>query len=234
MRTKWGTLLNRADAMHSDDQKAWRRHQRRADRENAKAIAAAGMFADVPGEVHAVTAVDMYWRWRRNKALAAENCADVTGSAIRGLKWIELQAIERWAVELLGMSLAVELIAHVRSVYPMPDYGPTVWCRLLSGQYDVVYRWHIKEGPDKTISIRNRDDEEIIVNLSGRTLIAEGRFPPPGWSPPITREQFWERFPYREPAPDPEPDDGRLFDRVMAAIRFAAVGRREATHGQSA
>lgn len=195
-------------ALLTDEQKAWRRHQRRAEATNAKARAEAGMFADVPGEVPTVTADDMWRRWRMNKAMAAENVASVIGQAADGLLWVKLQAIERWAIELLGERLAAELIEHVRKVYPMPSYGPSVWANLLSGNYEVVYRYRLEFRPEHVNQ----------YNSDGRRLVVEAKFPPADWRAPITREEFWERFPYKEPALGPEPDDGGLFERTIACL----------------
>jgi hypothetical protein len=112
------------------------------------------------------------------------------------------------ARDLVPALVAAELAAYIRNTYPMPDYGKSAWANLLSGHSEVVYRYR-RECKPELVNQYNRD---------GVKLVPVAKFPPDGWTPPITREQFWERFPYIAPELGPEPDDGGLFERVMRRI----------------
>ena len=82
------------------EEKQARRHQRRADKVNAKAREIIGpLFAEQAPQTNAEAE---FWRWRRNIADGVERCENTVGVAAHGLKWLKLRAIERMAVDLLG------------------------------------------------------------------------------------------------------------------------------------
>lgn len=208
----------------TDEEKAWRRHQRRADRENAKAIAESGMFAAVPGEVQEVTADDMWRRWRANVALGVERIGHVgLVGLVRPLAVVLALHIEQYARQTIGSDFD-RVRAHALKTYGASywqEYAYGFWQELLTGGKEIVFSWRAECRPE-WVNENNKD---------GRRTFPDEVFPPRGWMPPLTREQFWELFPYRDPEPGPEPDDGGLFDRVMALIDALHIN---AVYGQVA
>lgn len=178
---------------------------RKAAKITAKDKAAAGLFADY---VEETTAAHVYWKGRFDKA-ARFNWYNPAGAAETGMEWVRLHAIERLAVTLLGAAVAGEVIAYVRRTYPMPDYGLFVWSELLTGLKSVTLRMRAEPNPTPETPHRVR-------------MVVEHAFPPAGWAPPLTRDQFWALFPYKEPALGPDDPTG-LFDRTIGDLKRRAA-----------
>jgi hypothetical protein len=188
----------------TEEEKAWRRHQRKAAALNAKARADAGMFADVPGVVEEVTADDMWRRWRYNVAKAAENLGSIgLVGLVRPLQIVQAQSLEDLARELLGPEVAERLRAKARKIYrDYYGYAYSFWCGVMTTPERVVFAMIPNPEP------------------GGRPAVIPVDFwPPDGHVPPMTRDQFHARFPYKDPPLEQEPDDSGLFERVMAAVR---------------
>lgn len=186
-----------------------RKHERKAKALNAAEAKAHGpLFAHL-APTH--TAEDAYWRHRFQKAGAAETFT-MTDRANRGLAWIELAAIERFARTLFPAEVVEPAIEYVRKTYPMPDYGRNVWGNFLAGQNRVAVVLHAEPDPRPGMPNRVKVVEDVV-------------FPPVGWAAHVSRDEFNRRFPRLDHArgvpTDDEPDDGGLFDRVMAALKGA-------------
>ncbi len=190
-------------ARMTDDEKRRRRHARDAAKKTAKEKEQAGIFAPL---VRETTVRDEYWRWRFNKARAAENVAGAYyDQAGRGLVWIELHAIERYAARFIPPADMARLIEHVYRVYPMPSYGASVWCDILCGK-QIIFGWRVECRPE-WVNATNKD---------GRRSFPADVWPPPDWTPPHkTPAEFWALFPYRDPEPEAH-DDGGLAERLGA------------------
>src|SRR5262245_17444374 len=90
-----------------------RRHEANAARKNAMLRADVPLFAD---QLPEHTADGEYWRWRRNKAEAAERTGYLWG--LRLLDVLRLIAIRRHALRAAGAEAFAKLDAHCRSTYP--------------------------------------------------------------------------------------------------------------------
>jgi hypothetical protein len=192
----------------TDDEKLLRRIARSAAKKNAKVKEQHPLFAEVlEADGMLTTPKAEYWRWRRNVANAAENVGTLGNDpAFRGLKWIELLAIERHAATFIPAEDLAAIIQHMRHTYPMPAFGPTVWCGILCGK-QYVYRLRVEFRPE-LVNQWNRD---------GRTAVPDGSWPPTGWTPPHTPDSFWEMFPYHDAKPEDLPDDG-VYEKLQVAL----------------
>lgn len=184
-----------------------RKHERKAKAMNAAEAKAFGpLFAEM-APVH--TADDAYWRNRFQKAHSVETHT-ASDRANRGLMWIELTAIERFARSLFPAEVVEPAIEYCRKTYPMPDYGRSVWSDFLEGRKRIAVKLHAE--PDPAIPGRVKIVEDVV-------------FPPVGWNDPVDHSDFERRFPTldhsRGVRVDDEPDDGGLFERVLAML---AVG----------
>ena len=127
--------------------------------------------------------------WRYTKASVAEGVAELAGHAKRGLCWIRLHAIERFAANHLGKETTEKLIAYCRRTYPMPDYGYGFWEGVLSGKKFVMGYQHDPtwiSGCGRPCMIETDVIEQTIM----------------------TRDEFWAMFPYKDELPYQPPDDG--------------------------
>lgn len=204
----------------TEEEKARRRHERKAEALNHRARAEAGMFADVPGEVVLTTAEEVAEKRRRIEVAKADGTED--GSVRyrhtwnRPLEELKLKAVERLAAGLLGEWFP-KLYAYAHKTYPKvfgclggKEYHRSFWrARLTTAErLDVEFHGETYQG------------EPSQWNPSGVKfrLVVDLAFPPGGWVPPLTPEQFDAMFPTSEPELGPEPDDGGLFELVMAAL----------------
>lgn len=198
------------------EEKERRKHERSAARKNAKIQEQIPLYASQEPQ-H--TPEGEYWHWRTNKALAVENCS-IYDQGSRGLRWIEIQAIERWAVELVGPEYAAKMTEHVRRVYPMPGYGASVWCGLLTGNTKVEIIDRVERLGSQPFAWVNCNTGEPMTTTIQKIKMHSTKWPPEGWTPPITREQFYARFPYEDKAIE-SPDDGGLAELMASIFRPA-------------
>lgn len=189
-----------------------RKHQRSADRKNAKLSAEHPLFVDhLKAEGAFTDAEKEYWHWRRNKANAA-GVFEVAGPAVEGLRWIDVQAAERIIGRIAGSELD-GIRAYARRTYPNPS---TIMC---------VYRGMVTRGQQMEFGYRVEERPELITryNPTGMKLIPTGTFPGDGFVPPMTDAE-WDAM-FRTPEPAEAPDDGELVARYLAAFTRKAVSR---------
>lgn len=172
-----------------------------AAKKSAKDKEDAGLFADY---VEETTAEELYWQNRHNKSRGMELVHQLSASVGgRALDFLQLQAIERYARTVLGEAVAEELRAHAHRVYDnYASYGYGFWQEALTSGNKIVFAW--ERTPDPTASIGYRATPARF-------------FPPEGWAPPLSREEFWARFPYKEPELGPD-DPAGLFARTIGAL----------------
>src|SRR6185437_7618247 len=107
--------------------------QNKADRINRKAAEAMPLFASILPQV---TAKDVYWKSRFDRAKGCEEKTSFALATLTCARW------RRVAAEVLGAELAQTLDAYQRSTYPqhLGDYEQDFWRQLLCGRKRVVYR----------------------------------------------------------------------------------------------
>jgi hypothetical protein len=99
----------------TDDEKRRRRHVRDAAKKTAKEKEQAGIFASL---VRETTARDEFWRWRFNKAEAAERIDYICGPARKALDWLTLHDWKRRALATLALDQISEALYRAASVEP--------------------------------------------------------------------------------------------------------------------
>lgn len=92
----------------TEEMKRARRFAREAAKKTAKELGQAGLFAPL---VRETTAAEEHWRWRRNKAEAAERLAVICGPARRALDWLTIHAWKRRALAVVPHTTAAALLA---------------------------------------------------------------------------------------------------------------------------
>jgi hypothetical protein len=142
---------------------------------------------------------DAYWHSRHNVARGVESLHQSIGPGKRALSSVMMAFIEfharRWCGEHFD-----GLKAHAVKTYPdYLGYGYGFWQRVLTGE-EIVYGWQ---------RVENRKPGEPAVVPS-----ATCRLDPA----PLTRDQFFELFPYADAPLGPEPDDGGLFERTIGQL----------------
>jgi hypothetical protein len=125
-------------------------------------------------------------------------------SYYEALELIEEQAMARLARKLLGEEMFDHLAAYCYKVYPGPDYWMGFWGDVITGGKRVVYKQHLEFDPARVTQ----------WNSDGRHLVEDAVFPPGGWTPPMTREQWEETFGVERYRRLPQPDDGGLAQKL--------------------
>jgi hypothetical protein len=179
--------------------------ERDATRLNKKAVAkarkqAGPLFADhAEADTQQMDARAAYWRWRFGIAAAAGHMLPYQPIG-KALQWIRLAAIEAHARALMGDDETWAFLRdHVRRVYPMPEYGPTVWQEILEGTRPVQFNFR------------------RVELEGGKVRVDSDQWPAAGAAPLMTRDDFQARF----VIPTPERTDGGPDAEVHA--RFVAI-----------
>jgi hypothetical protein len=187
----------------TDEQKRWRRHQRRAAKENAKTKEEIPLFAD---QVPERTATDEYWRWRHNVACAAEWGGQCGTTGLAGALG---KFTEYWLKRLASAHVSAEMLEQLQAFrvrcYPDGhDDGVSFWMGVLCGQR-VVTGYRVAFDPAK-ITQWNKD---------GRYRIEEGilQLSPAPW----TKQALWEFMEQGREKPPPVPDNG-LAEKVAEVL----------------
>lgn len=173
----------------TDAEKEARKHQRSADKRNAKTEEELGMFAALEPQADARSE---YWRWRFNVAKHFGQPHTNADKGVLGLCWLELHAIERWARKTLG-PVADKIAAHIRRVYPCPDYSAGIWAEVVAGKRLVFAVARVENRQPGQPAVVDTDWYEHLT---------------------MTREAFWQLFPYDrfKEKLDPAPFDSEPFD----------------------
>lgn len=143
------------------------------------------------------TATDVYWRHRRNAALAAENIGHIAAAA-EALHLLRLAKIEREAVRWIAPEIVGKLIAYSRSVYTSCVYWLDFWRQVLTGAKTVVFSWQ---------------------TVAGRVVPLD-TWPQVDWVP-LSREEFLSIFPpaFEFFRSDPTDDDPNGLFSLVADLK---------------
>lgn len=189
----------------TEEQKAWRRLQRKADKKNAKTLAEMPLFAALEPKADARSE---YWHQRRWAAGRYTEAAPAgfAAAGMAGMEWLRFRAIERFAATVIGPEITAKIVAHIIRVYPMPDYGVGVFSEILTGR-KVVFNF---------IRVENRQPGQSAT-IEGETFQRQI----------LTREQLSERFPNSIRSDDRghQPDDGgamEVLQRFLAGVQRVA------------
>lgn len=182
--------------------------KRKADREKASY---GPLFQEIAErEVRIEPVEEMKLRKRFEVARGVEN-KGLLDKANSGLEWIRLRWIKRETAKILGEDVADKLWNRAIQVYDTKETFIEInFIKALTSTDEIVLCQELRFDPAR---IRQ-------YNPDGRYLVVTESWPPKGFSPPLTRAEFQERFPkfdHRQGSVNsPEPDDGGLFERVMA------------------
>ena len=189
----------------TEEVKLRRKHERKAIALNDRAIRKVGGPGSIFAELaETFTVEEAAWHQRRTRALMIVHLHTTPGSTLnKALKAIQLGSIESHARTLLGEETFLRLRDFSRHCYQdITGYGYGFWLEVLSGEKVVVFEWR-------------RIPADNTLGFSAVPVLS---FPPEGWTPVISKAEFYARWPYAIPPDMEEPDDGGLFERVMAAL----------------
>lgn len=179
--------------------------RKRLQERELKAVGGAGSL--FVGEAATVTSEQAYWQLRREWAGGGGATSGLgstfwSGSRVdRGIMWLEIATIERYAVDQFG-ELGRAAAEYARRTYPMPDYGRSVWHDWLTGRKLVPMRHERVELGGGRVRVNSCDP-----------------FPPSPVRAWMTDAEFDGMFPPLDGRGDDLDDDpAGLFPRVMAAL----------------
>ncbi len=163
-------------------------------------------------EVKTESVEELKLKKRFEAAHGAEN-KGLLDKANSGLEWIRLRWIKRETAKILGDDVADKLWAQAIRVYETKEaYIEGVFIKALTTTDEIVLRQELRFDPSR---VRQ-------YNPDGRYLVVTESWPPSGFVPPLSRAEYQERFPkfdHRYGTSETfEPDDGGLFDRLMATF----------------
>ncbi|TXH18696.1 MAG: hypothetical protein E6R03_01755 [Hyphomicrobiaceae bacterium] len=184
--------------------------KRKADREKKSY---GPLFQEIAEkEVRTETVEELKLRKRFEAAYAVEN-KGLLDKANSGLEWIRLRWIKRETAKILGEEVAEKLWSRAIRVYDTKEaYIESVFARALTTTDEIVLCQELRFDPAR---VRQ-------YNADGRYLVVTESWPPPGFTPPLTRAEYQERFPKFDhrhgSSEDFEPDDDGLFDRLISTL----------------
>lgn len=183
----------------SDDEKRWRRLQRKADAINAKTQAEVPLFADME---HKTNATEQYWRWRYQVAGGVEGTTELY-TLQRPLDSLRYYTLQRIAAGVFADQM-VEIDVRLREIYPNVLY----WMSILEGMVcgtDQIEWYRLEFDPTKV----NR------YNPDGRRCVVDRTIPGPDFKPPFTREQLKAKLALPEMLPAPDVDLRTRFEQIF-------------------
>jgi hypothetical protein len=128
----------------TEAEKQARKHQRYADKQNAKAREEAPLFAD---QVPQMTARDAYLKWRRNVARNVIHGEHHTGKAALGLRMVNALWLAGLAKRLLTREQFAVCLETVAKFRPDSDQYGSWWFNLLTGR-EGAYRLELRTSPE--------------------------------------------------------------------------------------
>lgn len=186
----------------TEAEKEQRKHQRKAARMNERERDAFGpLFAHL-APTH--TAADAKRLHQFRVVEGVERLHVICGPGAKALRAVQLAWIELYARRWCGEQFPAVRAYFERVHRDQLGYGYTFWQGVLTGDR-VVFSWKRVDDPTTTTGWRCVEAEAFQLN-----------------PPPLTKAQFWELFPYKVPELGPEPDDGGLFEHVMASLARGA------------
>lgn len=214
---------------------------KKAAEQNAKAVKAAG------GGGSLLT----YFYGSDDALLAAEGVkkvtpADLAAKALHGhrfkedsghaewdlrlaLNWITIRYMRRVAAGLVGAEWEAKLWGNCERVFRTNlEHISSRYCNALTRGEKIDLAHEVRFDPARvktTLIPRTAGDTRppIETRHDGRYLVVTETWPPPGFVPVMTYEEFRERFGLKgtfwtAPSDLPEHDDGGLFDRTIGAL----------------
>jgi hypothetical protein len=191
--------------------------QRKAAELNAKARAGYGpLFASVAdAELTPVTPADIQANRLRGLRLAVENNGLAEEEAKQGLNQIAIAHLRRVAALLIGVGQEADVWECASR-----RYGRN-WNYVVD-----MYRRALCTTQPETLAMELRFDPARVnaTNREGRYVVPSKTWPPAGYTPVMTQDEFTERFGLRghfwtSPKDLPEPDDGGLFESTIGQLR---------------
>lgn len=187
--------------------------QKEIDRKVAREKATYGaLFQEqADAEVKAPTVADLQWQKRFEAARSVDG--KLLDKAMDGLEWIRLHWVGREMAKLIDPAKAAKLWAYGARVFAgKAQYLDDFLCGALTTLDKIRYDVELRFDPARAFKIGDiRPDGWVaIYNNDGRYLHDLDIWPPEGYVPPLTREEYKKRFPSIE-----EPDDGGLLDRIL-------------------
>jgi hypothetical protein len=191
--------------------------QRKADAINAKAKAAYGpLFASVAdAELTPVTPADLQAKQLRALRVWVEDNGLAEEEAKRGLNQITIAYMRRVAASMIGAGHEADMWACACRRYSRsPEYIVGMYRRALCTTETDTLAMELRFDPAKVNS----------TNTDGRYVVPSKTWPPPGYTPVMTPDEFAERFGLKgyfwtAPKDLPEPDDGGLFESTIGQLR---------------
>lgn len=162
----------------TEDEKLQRQWERKAQKINAERVDEMPLFAE---QVDLVTTEEMRRLWLRQKSLAGQGVSEFKGDKL--LRQFALGRMRWFAAKFIDAETLAKLEEYRVRTYP-PDHGYEFWQDVLTGGRKIVYACHGEPDPTKTFGFR---------------YVEDAVWPPPGWTPPLTKEQFYEMWPYDKP-----------------------------------
>jgi hypothetical protein len=219
-----------------------RKLQKKADEKNARALAAFGgdntlltylhEGADnllAAGGVVKVTPQDLVEQKLRSVRLSAENSGDAEHALVSGFNWIIMQYLRRETVRLIGEEWERILWEGAFDCHGARQVDYIVMryqdCLCTTKAFALGYERKFDPARVKTWYLEPNEyrQHRIEMKNDGWYVVPTGTWPPVGYTPVMTREEFNARFTLHhlsvKPAEDlREPDDGGLFERTIGAL----------------
>lgn len=166
--------------------------------------------ADV--EIKLPTVAELALQKRYDAARAAED-RGMLHQANRGLEWIRLRWIKREIASVIGERSAELIWEYANRVFPAESYIEQFIQECLTTCVSHSLKYELRYDAARI----NK------YNPDGSYLVAVESWPPPNYVPPMTREQYLERFPkldHRHGDTNAvELDDGGLLERILSINR---------------
>lgn len=183
--------------------------------------------------VEKVTPAALVEKNLREVRKGVENCGDAEHALVEGLNWITMAELRRETARLIGDEWERLLWEGAAKTFSMnASYILGRYAEILCTTDKVVLGWVSKFDPARAKTIVWPPNQYCAnpppTKLSGHYAEPTGHWPPEGYVPVMTREQFNARFrlhhlSVRPAADQTEPDDGGLFERTVGALgRHAA------------
>jgi hypothetical protein len=175
-----------------------------------------------------VTAEDVAAQKLRDVRHGVERCGDAEHACVTGLNWIIIRHMRRVAAELIGAEWERILWEGAFGTYGTNLlYTVTRYQQILCTTDKVVLGYERKHDPARAKVITLPPNEyrahSLEIPIDGWYAAPTGTWPPEGYAPVMTKDEFNERFKLHHmsvrPIADATDDPSGLFDRTVATIQ---------------